>query len=71
MSPNPIPPGKKPASRLPEGMRKFSWRLPEGARKRFGSFSKSRIGWAIVVFAFAIAFLGYDWFRLSALSSYR
>lgn len=71
MSPNPIPPGKKPALRLPEGMRKLSWRLPDGVRKRFGSLSKSRIGWAIVVFAFAIAFLGYDWFRLSALSSFR
>src|SRR5438874_9597857 len=52
-------------------MRNLSWRLPEGARKRFGSLSKSRIGWAVVVLAFALAFLGYDWFRLSALASYR
>ncbi|HXL15175.1 MAG TPA: transglycosylase domain-containing protein, partial [Methylomirabilota bacterium] len=33
--------------------------------------SKSRLGWALVVLVFAIAFLGYDWFRLSSLSSYR
>lgn len=40
-------------------------------RRRFGSFSKSRLGWAIVVLLFVFAVLGYDWFRLSSLSSFR
>jgi penicillin-binding protein 1B len=57
---NPIPAWKKPELRLPDGI-----------RRRFGSFSKSRLGWALVVIAFVLAFLGYDWFRLSSLSSYR
>ncbi|HXF58435.1 MAG TPA: PBP1A family penicillin-binding protein, partial [Candidatus Saccharimonadales bacterium] len=60
MTPNPIPAGKKPALRLPDGF-----------RERFGTFSKSRLGWVIVVLVFVLAFLGYDWFRLSALASYR
>ncbi len=59
MNPNPTPAWKRPELRLPEGI-----------RRRFGSLSKSRLGWALVVLAFALAFLGYDWFRLSALSSY-
>ncbi len=46
-------------------------RIPDGWRQRFGSFSKSRLGWGLVVLAFVLAFLGYDWFRLSALASYR
>ncbi len=46
-------------------------RLPEGIRRGLGSLSRSKIGWALVVLAFVFAVLGYDWFRLSALSSYR
>ena len=46
-------------------------RLPEGIREKLGSLSRSRLGWGLVVLAFALAFLGYDWFRLSSLSSYR
>lgn len=40
-------------------------------RRRFGSISRSRLGWALVVLLFVLAFLGYDWFRLSSLASYR
>jgi penicillin-binding protein 1B len=59
LTPNPV--GKLPD---PRGL------LAE-IRRRFGSFSKSRLGWALVVLVFAFAFLGYDWFRLSSLSSFR
>ncbi|HYQ88639.1 MAG TPA: PBP1A family penicillin-binding protein [Candidatus Binatia bacterium] len=59
MNPNSTPAWKPPELHLPEGL-----------RRKFGSLSKSRLGWALVVLAFALAFLGYDWFRLSSLSSY-
>ena len=59
MNPNPFPAWKPPELRLPEGI-----------RRTFASLSKSRLGWALVVLAFVLAFLGYDWFRLSSLSSY-
>lgn len=60
MNPNPTPAGKR-----------FIPRLPDGIRRRFGSFSKSRLGWALVVLVFVFGFLGYDWFRLSSLASFR
>ena len=63
MNPNPTPPGKRPIPAIPG--------LPEAIRRRFGSFSKSRLGWALVVLLFIAGFLGYDWFRLSSLSSLR
>ena len=59
MNPNPNPVGKRLGD------------LPEGIRRRFGSFSKSRLGWVLVVLLFVFGFLGYDWLRLSSLSSFR
>ena len=60
MNPKLVPPGKG-----------FKLEIPEGLRRRFGSFSKSRLGWVLVVLLFVFGFLGYDWFRLSSLSSLR
>ena len=60
MNRNPLPPGKP-----------LKLSVPDGLRRRFGSFSKSRIGWVLVVLLFVLGFLGYDWFRLSSLSSLR
>ena len=60
MNPKLIPPGKG-----------FKLHIPGELRRRFGSFSKSRLGWVLVVLLFVFGFLGYDWFRLSSLSSLR
>ncbi len=60
MNPKFIPPGKG-----------FKFKIPDGLRRRFGSFSTSRLGWVLVVLLFVFGFLGYDWFRLSSLSSLR
>ncbi|HMI30442.1 MAG TPA: hypothetical protein VK527_01795, partial [Candidatus Limnocylindrales bacterium] len=62
MNLNPNPVGKL----ADRGLGLLTW-----IRRRFGSLSKSRLGWALVVLVFVLVFLGYDWFRLSSLSSFR
>ncbi len=60
MNPTPSAAGSRgPASRLSE------------LKRTLDSLAHNRLGWALVILVFLAGFLGYDWLRLSSLSSSR